>query len=55
MFRNDPDRVAGAFRGLLGPGGRFSDTFEHVVFGVLDRTPGHVVRAAFEKAFQVQP
>ncbi|MEU0724988.1 TIGR02452 family protein [Streptomyces sp. NPDC006140] len=55
VFRNDPDRVAGAFRGLLGPGGRFSDTFEHVVFGVLDRTPGQVVRAAFEKTFQVQP
>ncbi|GGW97897.1 TIGR02452 family protein [Streptomyces lomondensis] len=55
VFRNDPAQVAGAFRGLLGSGGRFSETFEHVVFGVLDRTPGQVVRAAFEKTFQVQP
>lgn len=51
VFRNDPAQVAGAFRALLGPGGRFSDAFEHVVFGVLDRTPGHVVRAAFARAF----
>ncbi|MDN0198752.1 TIGR02452 family protein [Streptomyces sp. S.PNR 29] len=55
VFRNDPAQVAGAFRALLGPGGRFAATFEHVVFGVLDRTPGSVVRSAFEKAFQVQP
>ncbi|WP_225826632.1 TIGR02452 family protein [Streptomyces naphthomycinicus] len=51
VFQNDPARVAGAFRGLLGPGGRFSDTFEHVVFGVLDRTPAAVVREAFARAF----
>ncbi|MFJ8196534.1 TIGR02452 family protein [Streptomyces sp. NPDC096152] len=51
VFRNDPARVAGAFRGLLGPGGRFAGTFEHVVFGVLDRTPGSVVRAAFARTF----
>ncbi|MEV6179251.1 TIGR02452 family protein [Streptomyces sp. NPDC052016] len=55
VFRNDPAQVAGAFRALLGPGGRFGRTFEHVVFGVLDRTPGSVVRGAFEKVFQVQP
>ena len=59
VFRNDPARVAGAFRALLGPGGRFERAFEHVVFGVLDRTPGAVVRGAFEEAFgpgsQVQP
>ncbi|MEU0965355.1 TIGR02452 family protein [Streptomyces sp. NPDC005917] len=52
VFQNDPRQVAGAFRGLLGPGGRFARTFEHVVFGVLDRTPGSVVRAAFTEAFQ---
>ncbi|MER7840748.1 TIGR02452 family protein [Streptomyces sp. NPDC096040] len=52
VFQNDPRQVAGAFRGLLGPGGRFERTFEHVVFGVLDRTPGSVVRAAFTEAFQ---
>jgi uncharacterized protein (TIGR02452 family) len=57
VFQNDPAQVAGAFRGLLGPGGRFARTFEHVVFGVLDRTPGATVRAAFVRAFgaQVQP
>ncbi|MGW3206310.1 TIGR02452 family protein [Streptomyces sp. NPDC001135] len=51
VFQNDPAQVAGAFRALLGPGGRFARTFEHVVFGVLDRTPGAVVREAFTRAF----
>lgn len=51
VFQNDPDQVAGAFRALLGPGGRFAGTFEQVVFGVLDRTRGGVVRAAFARAF----
>jgi len=58
VFRNDPARVAGAFRTLLGSGGRFAGAFEHVVFGVLDRTPGAVVREAFVRAFperRVQP
>jgi uncharacterized protein (TIGR02452 family) len=58
VFRNDPAQVAGAFRALLSPGGRFAGTFEHVVFGVLDRTPGAVVREAFVRAFperQLQP
>ncbi|MGW6920369.1 TIGR02452 family protein [Streptomyces sp. NPDC054950] len=60
VFRNDPAQVAGAFRALLGPGGRFERTFEHVVFGVLDRTPGSAVLAAFERVFdrkspQLQP
>ncbi|MFF4485955.1 TIGR02452 family protein [Streptomyces sp. NPDC001544] len=58
VFQNDPAQVAGAFRALLGPGGRFAGTFEHVVFGILDRTPGAVVREAFEQAFperQLQP
>ncbi|MFD9391903.1 TIGR02452 family protein [Streptomyces sp. NPDC060000] len=60
VFRNDPAQVAGAFRALLGPGGRFERTFEHVVFGVLDRTPGAVVLGAFERTLgrrspQVQP
>lgn len=52
VFQNDPAQVAGAFRALLGPGGRFAGAFEQVVFGVLDRTPGNVVRGAFETAFQ---
>ncbi|MGW1777575.1 TIGR02452 family protein [Streptomyces sp. NPDC002143] len=51
VFRNDPTQVAEAFRALLGPGGRFGRTFEHVVFGVLDRTPGTVFLGAFEKTF----
>ncbi|WP_406005502.1 TIGR02452 family protein [Streptomyces sp. NBC_00637] len=60
VFRNDPAQVAGAFRTLLGPGGRFERTFEQVTFGVLDRTPGSVVLNAFARVFdrkvaQVQP
>ena len=51
VFQNDPAQVAGAFRTLLAPGGRFAEAFEHVVFGVLDRTPGAVVREAFARAF----
>ncbi|MBK3575049.1 TIGR02452 family protein [Streptomyces sp. MBT65] len=51
VFQNDPAQVAGAFRALLGPGGRFAGAFEHVVFGVLDRTPGATVRDAFVRAF----
>ncbi|MFJ9348502.1 TIGR02452 family protein [Streptomyces sp. NPDC101237] len=51
VFQNDPRQVAGAFRGLLGPGGRFAGTFGHVVFGILDRTPGSTVRAAFAEGF----
>jgi uncharacterized protein (TIGR02452 family) len=51
VFQNDPGQVAGAFRALLTDGGRFTGTFGHVVFGVLDRTRGAVTRAAFEQAF----
>ncbi|MEV7320097.1 TIGR02452 family protein [Streptomyces sp. NPDC093970] len=51
VFQNDPRQVAGAFLGLLGAGGRFAGTFEHVVFGILDRTPGSALRAAFTEAF----
>lgn len=51
VFQNDPAQVAAAFRALLGPGARFARSFDHVVFGVLDRTPGAEVRAAFERAF----
>jgi uncharacterized protein (TIGR02452 family) len=51
VFRNDPAQVAAAFRALLGPGGRFAGTFEHVVFGVLDRTRGNAVRQAFVREF----
>ncbi|WP_055702753.1 TIGR02452 family protein [Streptomyces silaceus] len=51
VFMNDPAQVAGAFRALLGEGGRFAGLFAHVVFGVLDRTRGAVTRGAFERAF----
>ncbi|MFF3311200.1 TIGR02452 family protein [Streptomyces sp. NPDC002952] len=51
VFQNDPGQVAGAFRALLTDGGRFTGAFDHVVFGVLDRTRGAVTRAAFEQAF----
>jgi uncharacterized protein (TIGR02452 family) len=51
VFQNDPAQVADAFRALLGAGGRFAPSFEHVVFGVLDRTPAAATRTAFEKAF----
>jgi uncharacterized protein (TIGR02452 family) len=51
VFRNDPAQVAGAFRALLGPGGRFASAFERVTFGILDRTPGGTVRAAFARTF----
>ncbi|GHI03406.1 hypothetical protein AQI88_00655 [Streptomyces cellostaticus] len=51
VFQNDPAQVAGAFRALLGPDGRFARTFAHVVFGILDRTPGATVRDAFVRAF----
>ncbi|MBL1103851.1 TIGR02452 family protein [Streptomyces sp. 5-8] len=51
VFQNDPVQVAGAFRAALAPGGRFAHSFDHVVFGVLDRTPGETVRQAFARAF----
>ncbi|MFF5360339.1 TIGR02452 family protein [Streptomyces scabiei] len=51
VFGNDPAQVAAAFRALLMDGGRFEGAFAHVVFGVLDRTRGAVVRGAFEREF----
>ncbi|MFF0186274.1 TIGR02452 family protein [Streptomyces sp. NPDC005244] len=50
VFQNDPAEVAGAFRGLL-VRGRFDGHFEHVVFGVLDRTADRTTHRAFEQAF----
>jgi len=52
VFQNDPAVVAGVFRGLLADGGRFAGVFERVVFGVLDRTSGAVVRGAFSRVFE---
>ena len=57
VFMNDPVQVAGAFRALLGDGGRFSSHFEQVVFGILDRRgpdngPRSAARAAFARAFR---
>ncbi|MDA5282485.1 TIGR02452 family protein [Streptomyces sp. Isolate_45] len=51
VFRNDPAQVAEAFRAPLA--GRFTGTFEHVVFGVLDRDPAP--REAFARAFGTPP
>ncbi|MEU6678460.1 TIGR02452 family protein [Streptomyces sp. NPDC046925] len=51
VFQNDPAQVADAFRVLLDEGGRFHGHFEHIVFGVLDRTRGAVTRTAFEETF----
>ncbi|MEW2042782.1 TIGR02452 family protein, partial [Streptomyces sp. NPDC005534] len=50
VFQNDPAEVAGAFHGLL-VRGRFDGHFEHVVFGVLDRTADRTTHRAFEQAF----
>ncbi|MFG2972343.1 TIGR02452 family protein [Streptomyces sp. NPDC048331] len=47
VFRNDPEQVAEAFRGLLAD--RFAGVFERVVFGILDRDP--TTREAFARAF----
>ncbi|MFD4029395.1 TIGR02452 family protein [Streptomyces sp. NPDC058637] len=57
VFQNDPAEVAGAFRALLADGGRFAGHFEQIVFGILDRSPESVVRAAFNRvlAGQLQP
>ncbi|MEV0318000.1 TIGR02452 family protein [Streptomyces sp. NPDC050658] len=51
VFQNDPADVADAFLVQFEEGGRFHGTFEHIVFGVLDRTRGTVTRSAFERAF----
>ncbi|MDX6362584.1 MAG: hypothetical protein QOC85_1594 [Streptomyces sp.] len=50
VFQNDPAQVAGAFHALLS-GGRFEGSFEHVVFGILDRTARSATRTAFEQTF----
>lgn len=50
VFRNDPAEVAEAFKDLLVKG-RFEAHFEHVVFGILDRTAGGTTRKAFDQAF----
>ncbi len=49
VFRNDPEQVAEAFRGLLAD--RFAGVFERVVFGILDPAPA--TREAFARAFAV--
>ncbi|MFF4345944.1 TIGR02452 family protein [Streptomyces sp. NPDC001530] len=50
VFQNDPVQVAAAFKGLLVKG-RFEGHFDHVVFGILDRTAGQSTRNAFDQAF----
>ncbi|MGW8990217.1 TIGR02452 family protein [Streptomyces zhihengii] len=55
VFRNDPAEVAGAFRGLLGPEGRFGGHFDEVVFAVLDRTAGASTLGAFRRVLAGLP
>jgi uncharacterized protein (TIGR02452 family) len=52
VFRNDPVRVAEAFRAHLGAGGTFARAFDEVVFAVPDGR-GRSPRAAFAEAFGV--
>ncbi|MBD0707039.1 MULTISPECIES: TIGR02452 family protein [unclassified Streptomyces] len=49
VFRNDPVRVAGAFRAHLTGAGRFAGHFEEIVFAVLDRAPGAPALTAFTR------
>ncbi|MEU4129337.1 TIGR02452 family protein [Streptomyces wuyuanensis] len=51
VFRNDPARVAGAFRALLTGNGRFAGHFDEIVFAVLDRTREARTLGAFREAF----
>ncbi|MER5886789.1 TIGR02452 family protein [Streptomyces sp. NPDC001941] len=51
VFRNDPARVADAFRAHLADGGRFARHFDQVVFAVLDRTARQGTIQAFREAF----
>jgi len=52
VFGNDPSTVAGTFAGLLSPGGPFADSFEQVVFAIMDNDPmpGGAFRMAFAHA-----
>ncbi|MET9361094.1 TIGR02452 family protein [Streptomyces sp. NPDC006632] len=50
VFRNDPARVAGAFRRHLAGDGRFAGHFDEVVFAVLDRTREQATLRAFQAA-----
>ena len=49
VFGNDPSTVAGAFAGLLTAGGPFMDSFDHVVFAIMDSDP--IPAGAFRMAF----
>ncbi|MFE7773809.1 TIGR02452 family protein [Streptomyces sp. NPDC057445] len=51
VFRNDPARVAEAFRALLGGEGRFGGHFDEIVFAVLDRTREQRTLGAFRAVF----
>ena len=52
VFRNPPRDVAGYFADELLPGGRFSRSFEHVHFAVMDR-PGGETEAAFRERLRL--
>jgi uncharacterized protein (TIGR02452 family) len=52
VFGNEPSTVAGAFAGLLLSGGPFADSFDHIVFAIMDHDPmpGSAFRMAFAPA-----
>jgi uncharacterized protein (TIGR02452 family) len=51
VFRNDPDMVAGIFRELLGPDGRYWGRFQKVAFAVLDTSRSQGTYQAFLERF----
>lgn len=53
VFGNDPATVAGAFAGLLNPGGPFAGNFTHIVFAILEDDPQARQLTAFRTAFRL--
>jgi uncharacterized protein (TIGR02452 family) len=51
VFGNSPSDVARAFATCLGPGGRFADAFDRVVFAVYDRSRDQATLGAFHTVF----
>lgn len=51
VFQNDPQMVANAFYTHLGPGGRFEDCFQHILFAIRDSSQERAVYSAFRNTF----
>jgi uncharacterized protein (TIGR02452 family) len=49
VFGNDPSTVAATFAGLLTGNGPFAESFDHVVFAIMDNDP--IPASAFRMAF----